>query len=487
MLANSVRRSQEIALSDSGEWRIAGLVRHNIAMRVIYVLSVLAASLVLVPASGAATIDLTIGKPVPALDRADPLTDLSYARSDGPADQAELYFPAQLLADGDRLLFSEYNSILKPRYYKLGGAVRSLDAAGNVKTLALSKRMARSADRMIGLAASGGTAYASLGESIVALPLPGAASTASRMFGFPSHGSMRASLSAYILGSADLPYETLAGSAQNWGNADGVGQQARFSYPTAINLWNDSLLVTDRDNNSLRRVDINTGDTSTVLKGLDQPTGMAAIGDTLYISTRKDVQVLNMADCASKQWASCSADDTIFDSGVSAIASHDQTLYIVSAKGIFSLDTTSGQIKRIVAGSNNLNAVGGAAWWKNDLYVSDYYRRVIYRISLTSAQAAAKPTPKPKAQPKPKPKTQPKPFIMAEVTVDGVLLSAKLAHAAPGTKFSWNVEAAGCQTIPKPAQTLLVACPTPTEGKASLTASDSVGPDRTVSRAIRFR
>lgn len=479
MPANSNFRSQKIVLSPAGEWRTASLVRHNLAMRAIYVLSILAASLVLVPASVAATVDLTIGKPVPALDRADPLTDLSYARSDGPAEQAELYFPAQLLADGDRLLFSEYNSILKPRYYKLGGAIRSLDAAGNVKTLALSKRMARSADRMIGLAVSGGTAYASLGESIVALPLPGAASTASRMFGFPSHGSMRESLSAYVLGSAELPYETLAGSAQKWGNADGAGYQARFSYPTAIKLWNDSLLVTDRDNNSLRRVDINTGDTSTVLKGLDKPSGMSAIGDMLYIATRKNVQVLNMADCASKQWASCSAEETAFDSSASAVTSHEQTLYIVSAKGIVAMDTANGQSKLLVKGSKNLSAVGGAAWWKNSLYVSDYYRRVIYRVPLTSNQAAAKP----KAQSKP----GSRPRIVTEVTVDGVLLSAKLKHAASGTKFSWEVEAAGCQIIPKPAQTMLVACPAPTEGKASLTASDGVGPDRTVSRAVRFR
>ena len=125
MPANSNFRSQKIVLSPAGEWRTASLVRHNLAMRAIYVLSILAASLVLVPASVAATVDLTIGKPVPALDRADPLTDLSYARSDGPAEQAELYFPAQLLADGDRLLFSEYNSILKPRYYKLGCDNRS--------------------------------------------------------------------------------------------------------------------------------------------------------------------------------------------------------------------------------------------------------------------------------------------------------------------------------------------------------------------------
>jgi hypothetical protein len=302
------------------------------------------------------------------------------------------------------------------------------------------------------------------------------------MFGFPAHGSMRESLSAYVLGSAELPYETLAGSAQEWGNADGVGQQARFSYPTAISLWNDSLLVTDRDNNSLRRVDINNGDTTTVLKSLDQPSGMTAIGDTVYITTRKGISVIEVAKCADQSWTGCAAKNIAFKGGASAITNDGKTLYLVSTKGVFAVDPSTGSAKRIMAASNALIAVGGAAWWEGHLYISDYYRRVIYRLSLSPAAAKLATVSEPKRK-----AAKYQPSIRRQVTTDGVLLTAKLKHAPADIKYQWDIKASGCQAINQPDQSVLVACPTPTTGQATLTATSKQGAGRPVSRKLRFR
>ena len=468
-------KADEIRLASGAEWRIPSCLRHTLIMRLAPFMLILAASLLLIPSASAASIDLTIGKPVPSLDRADPLTDLSYSRSDGSASQAELYFPAQLLSDGNRLLFSEYNSVLKPRYYKLGGAIRSLDAEGNVKTLALSKRMARSADRMVGLAAADGTAYATLGESIVALPLPGADSTAERMFGFPSHGSIRESLSAYVLGSKELPYETLAGSAQTWGNVDGIGQKARFAYPTAISLWNDNLLVSDRDNNSLRRVDINSGATTTILTQIRQPLGMTMIGDMLYVANANDIKSFNVSECAAAAWQQCKTQSIKLKGGASAITNDGQSLYAASRRGVFSISPEDGRITRLMQQSSKLDALGGAAWWEGHLYLSDYRRRVIYRVSMNDTPAPARSAP-------PKPVAS----IIDQTTADGVLLSGQITPAR-SARYSWKISAPGCETIRQPQQKMLVACAIPTQGSAALTARFAGAAPIVVSRTLSFR
>lgn len=310
-----------------------------------------------------------------------PLVGSNYGRSDGTASQAQLYFPAQLFPFGDSLLFSEYSSVERPRYYRLGGAIRSLDRAGKVDTLALSKRMAGTADRMVGLTARGGTAYATLGESIVSLPLPGR----QRNFSFPEGGTLRDTVSASVLGSADLPYQTLAGLPSLAGGRDGSGSEARFSYPAALSLWGDYLIVFDRDNRSIRRVSLDSGSTQTLTSTPDPGPAPALVGraDTLYASWgSKGVVSINLSQCLP---ARCLVEPLFRfgDSPVNGLALQGDRLYASSADGVYVHNLTKGSTRNLIKGRPWMKFIGGASVFSDYLYLSDYYNRVIHRIPLS--------------------------------------------------------------------------------------------------------
>jgi hypothetical protein len=51
---------------------------------------------------------------------------------------------------------------------------------------------------------------------------------------------------------------TIAGHVGQWGSSDGSGSQARFNGPSGVRIDNDgNILVTDNNNNTIRRVDKN--------------------------------------------------------------------------------------------------------------------------------------------------------------------------------------------------------------------------------------
>lgn len=406
-----------------------------------------------------------IGKPAAGPDINDAVSEISYGRSDGPAAVAELYFPAQLLPDGDRLLFTEYNSVLRPRYYKLGGALRSVSPAGEVSTLALSKKMSLTADRMTGLAVSGGTAYTTLGESIISLALPG--SQPERSLSFPT-GGVREAMNAYTLGSEELPYDTIAGEAAQDGNSDGLGPQARFSYPSALALYDDALLVADRDNGALRRVELGSGRSSTLLSSLKSPSGLVQIGDTLYVSHGSGVARLGLDACSGADFQGCSAPNLPISQGATAIARSGERLVILSPSGIYLYDTISGSLDKLQEGSDATASAGGAAVWRGRLYVSDFKHLVIhsYKLDLPDASTVS---------------------IKSEATQDGVFLSADPSGALPSdTRYRWKVSAPGC-SVESRSSGRLVACPSPRTGQVSVSFWSPGYPERTVSRTIRFR
>jgi PKD repeat protein/sugar lactone lactonase YvrE len=66
---------------------------------------------------------------------------------------------------------------------------------------------------------------------------------------------------------------------------DATGKSARFNYPMGICLENDnSLLVADRNNGKIRRVNLSTGAVSTVVSGLFLPTDVSYINGLLFIA-----------------------------------------------------------------------------------------------------------------------------------------------------------------------------------------------------------
>jgi DNA-binding beta-propeller fold protein YncE len=90
----------------------------------------------------------------------------------------------------------------------------------------------------------------------------------------------------------------VAGGAANlfeFGDADGVGPDARFQHPLGVVLWNGALVVADTYNSVLRSIDPTSQEVTTLLgseqgwaDGMDpqfyEPGGLAIDADTLYVA-----------------------------------------------------------------------------------------------------------------------------------------------------------------------------------------------------------
>jgi hypothetical protein len=90
---------------------------------------------------------------------------------------------------------------------------------------------------------------------------------------------------------------TVAGTAFAPGNADGFGATARLSSPSALAFVGDALFVVDGDDGRVRRVDVTTGEVSSIAGArFDGPSALArGEGDTLLVVDRAAVSRLSIA------------------------------------------------------------------------------------------------------------------------------------------------------------------------------------------------
>lgn len=95
-------------------------------------------------------------------------------------------------------------------------------------------------------------------------------------------------------GTDDVPFtlgtSTVAGGAQP-GHVDGSRRQAMFANPVNLAYRDGHLYVADFDNNKIRRIDVESYETTTVIAqpGFQRPFGLAIASDgTLYVSTDRD-------------------------------------------------------------------------------------------------------------------------------------------------------------------------------------------------------
>ncbi|MFN4914858.1 MAG: T9SS type A sorting domain-containing protein [Sphingomonadales bacterium] len=79
---------------------------------------------------------------------------------------------------------------------------------------------------------------------------------------------------------------TLAGKGQSYGFADGIGGNARFYAPAGICLDGTShILVADRNNAKIRRVNLSTGQVTTVIgSGLVSPSDVLSVDGLIFIA-----------------------------------------------------------------------------------------------------------------------------------------------------------------------------------------------------------
>lgn len=78
---------------------------------------------------------------------------------------------------------------------------------------------------------------------------------------------------------------TFAGKGLSFGDADGTGGNARFYAPAGICLeGTNNLLVADRNNGKIRRVNLTTAQVSTVVSGLVAPSDVVAVDGLIFIA-----------------------------------------------------------------------------------------------------------------------------------------------------------------------------------------------------------
>jgi DNA-binding beta-propeller fold protein YncE len=90
---------------------------------------------------------------------------------------------------------------------------------------------------------------------------------------------------------------TLVGEPFARGDVDGVGRVARFSFPSAVAFVGDTLFVADREDGRVRRVDVASGQVTTLsAPQFDEPKALAPSGgDGLYVLDRASVSRLSLA------------------------------------------------------------------------------------------------------------------------------------------------------------------------------------------------
>jgi len=83
---------------------------------------------------------------------------------------------------------------------------------------------------------------------------------------------------------------TVAGDTID-GDKLGIGKAARFSYPSGLFLENDnSLLVCDRNNSKIKRINLTTGEVTLVVSGLFAPTDVVNLFGLLYITDHNSIR-----------------------------------------------------------------------------------------------------------------------------------------------------------------------------------------------------
>lgn len=116
------------------------------------------------------------------------------------------------------------------------------------------------------------------------------------------------------------------------GYEDGPAETARFREPQGLALWGERLLVADRDNHSVRGIDLESGAVSTVAgtgrrarsrndAGLRSPWDLLVYDDTLYIAMAGSHQIwaLDLGSGALRTHAGSGVED-IFDAPLSRAA-----------------------------------------------------------------------------------------------------------------------------------------------------------------------
>jgi PKD repeat protein len=141
---------------------------------------------------------------------------------------------------------------------------------------------------------------------------------------------------------------TLCGNPKNPGFADGTGTAAKFDAISGLCLENaTSLLVADRNNKRIRRVNLTTGAVTTVISGLDAPNDIVVAKGNIYIMENFSIKVYN----GSTTSVFCgSASTGGYTNGTGATARFEQLqqgMYLASDDALLVVDEGNNVIRKI--------------------------------------------------------------------------------------------------------------------------------------------
>ena len=213
---------------------------------------------------------------------------------------------------------------------------------------------------------------------------------------------------------------TLAGSPGSEGSADGFGSTARFCYPGGIVAVGGDLYVADRWNHAVRKINVETGEVTTIAGSLGSsgstdgigisarfngPTGIVTDGSHLFLTEvgndtvrALDVGTGSVTTIAGSAPGSDGAGSAARFDFPSGIATDGTSLYIADTNGdtIRRIAIATGDVATIagVSGSaGSADGTGSAARFSSpwgiaisgaDLYVADMDNHAIRRVEIVT-------------------------------------------------------------------------------------------------------
>ncbi|MCB9261708.1 MAG: T9SS type A sorting domain-containing protein [Flavobacteriales bacterium] len=154
---------------------------------------------------------------------------------------------------------------------------------------------------------------------------------------------------------------TLAGQSGSTGSADGSGANARFNSPYGITMFDaTTLIVTDYGNSAVRKVNISTGNTTTICGGLGykdgtlanarfkSPRGVAVVDGLIYVADGTTIRVIDQANGTVSTFAGSGTAAGNSD-GVGSAARFTQLYGLAydGKNGLYVTDHGSHQIKKV--------------------------------------------------------------------------------------------------------------------------------------------
>lgn len=182
------------------------------------------------------------------------------------------------------------------------------------------------------------------------------------------------------------------------GSSDGTGSSAAFNAPHGITTDGRYLYVSDKNNHTIRRIDLTSGATSTIAGAvgsallangslgtnrLNTPQGLTTDGNYLYICDAGNtaIRVLTLASGN----LTTLVQDAVNLPACYALVKSGNSLYVtnnVSGQSVLEISTTGGTINQVISGTGH--TFSGITLLNSELYITDTQLNNVYSATIGS-------------------------------------------------------------------------------------------------------